>query len=289
MQFNHILVTPFDQAILSKLKGYRVVVKIEDDEQLHPFLDHLANNEINLHAVWVNTNKKLSEINLSDLLGSMPIALYVSEVGDLTEVIRKLPLLHQLNIKIFLDGSQSNNYEMLQVLSSLNVFCGLFFNKQEVYWEEFNDLIYYFLYSTARHAPIEPIHYIAENYSPDKKIDFNSIYFNDTNKFLHIDADENIALKSQYLVENNFITKGFDKLHEISTMDEYQAELNRWQDFFINNAHCSVCEAWRICLGKFSYDMSEECSKTFIEILDGVEKTKRNSEMNRMKKNIWQY
>jgi len=286
MSANHIVVMPLDESLLKSVQGRKVVVKVTSEDELNRCQDVFRSVGVDLFAVWFVSDKPLSELNLSESLVNLPIALYVPKVGVFAEAMCRLPLLHKLNIKIFLSNREQENYVMLQALSSLNVYCGLYFDSPLMDAEEMTDLAHYYLYSTSPHAPIEPFYYLMEHYDPAGKTDFSGVYFDDIHRFVHMDKEGNLALSASDLEHGVYIGQGPGQINAIGENKAFSARANKWQALFLENSDCSTCEGWRVCLGKFSEQSGEKgCEQVFVEMLEGIEGTRR---MRKGGKQIWQ-
>ncbi len=286
MSANHIVVVPLDEFLLKSLQGRRVVVKVASEDELYGCEETLRSVGIELHAIWYISNKPLSEISLRESLGNLPIALYVPEVGNFAQTMCVLPMLHKLNIKVFLSNQKRENYAMLQALSSLNVYCGLYFASRSIDAEGASDLVHYYLYSTSPRAPIEPFFYLMEHYDHTRQTDFAGVYFDDIHRFVHMDKEGNLALSASDLENGVYAGRGVDQLNAICETKTFTDRASEWQTLFIENSECSTCEGWSVCLGKFrEQSAAKECGEVFLEMIEGIEGVRRQ----RMGvKQIWQ-
>lgn len=174
-------------------------------------------------------------------------------IRSIRDLIVYLPEIKKKNVKIFLDGSVKENYDAVQILSSLGVYSGIVIN-ENADWERLTDLMYYALCSKALHAPIEPFQYVYDRYQRNNLVDYGEVFTQEPE------------------VCDDVTAKGAKKISQ-KTQSE---EPNRaWQRFFYEGTPCAACAGWRICLGKYA-DMEDktECQNFTIELLNLIESIK---------------
>lgn len=283
----HILVCPFDEKLILKLIRQNLVITTNNIEKLQK-INNMVNQENKLYCIKLNQDMPLSSINITENFENIPIALYINELGPFKKFLTKLPIIKKCNLRIFMPSGDINNYLSLKLLSSLNVNCGLFFTNKETDWEYVNDLMYYTIYSKSPHAKIEPFNFVVSNYDPVETIDFNTVYFENPQKFLHIDANENIALSHNDLINGDFISKGVDSINTIIENKKYKNRLANWQYFFVKRSDCAYCPSWRICLGKFHSicESNDQCKIFFSEFMDAADYYYLDKD--KKKENLWQ-
>ncbi len=284
-----ILVFQYDQGLLSKIHEKPIIVKATDYSQLHQIMDEANRNHNHVHCLVFNHKGAFSNIPLQKEWKGIPIAIYATDFGNFKEVLSKIQLLRELNLRVFLSTDEKANFTNLHILASLGVDCGIYFGEKPVDWESMHDLLSYAIYSKVGHGSIEPFHYLVSAYHPHRFTEFNTIYFNNPERYLHIDEDENIALNAVDLKEKKFISKGLENIQKISDDETYYDKLFEWQTHFQDIAGCSVCPAWRVCLGKFSDQVKDNpgCTKFFEELMDGADffLARQNQSKN---KELWQ-
>jgi hypothetical protein len=269
---DQILVCPFDKKLLSKLNHRAVILRtdrFEDILEVHPCLPPSSR----LQAVVVETDLPLSRIPYDESWGDTPLVIQASELGLLREFLGKYDLVMRLNLNFFLPSSGGKTCLNLHLLSSLRIRSGIRFEPGAVDWEQVNDLMHYALYAKTNHAPIEPFHYVAEHYDPRRYLDFNSVYFDDPSKYLHVNSQEQIAFTGGELRQGRFFAEGLASLATLDDNEAYRQRLRAWQGHFLQPGECSCCEGWRICLGKFaeSAGPAAPCQKFFSELMDASE------------------
>lgn len=267
------LVFQYDQALMSKIHEKSVVVFADDCRLLHQIMDEANRMHNHVHCIVINHKGALSAAPFQNDWKGIPIAIYATEFGNFKEILGKLRLLRELNIRVFLSADNRENFANLHILASLGVDCGIYFGKKLVDWEAMNDLMTYSIYGKVGHASIEPFRYLVSAYHPHRSTEFNTVYFNNPERYIHVDAGENIALSSDDLKDGKYIASGFENLNKIMGDEAFYEKLFEWQSHFQSPEGCSVCPAWRVCLGKFSTQIKDNpgCSKFFEELMDGAD------------------
>jgi radical SAM protein with 4Fe4S-binding SPASM domain len=208
-------------------------------------------------------------------------------MGHFPNLIKQLPILRKLNIRIYFPADKTENYSSIRILSSLGISTGIVLQTQPIQWENLLDLATYALLGFALHAPIEPFHYMAKNHSPNQRTDYNQVYFENPSEYLYLNNEGWVALTCRDLLNENYILKNIAGIDKIKTMKKYIRYMESWKKFFLFNEKCSYCPAWRICLGKF-FEIAEEtqdCQNFFVELLEMVESCKSNEKKS---PEIWQ-
>jgi hypothetical protein len=270
---DHILVCPFDEKLIRRLSRKALVVRTTDFK-LIPHINRVVNEQNKLHCIWVvDERRTLTSVPVAEEWKNIPIHIYLSGIGSFRSMVGKLQLLRQLSIRVFLSPGKEKNLTDLMILASLGIDCGIFWDNkknEEIDWEALNDLMHYAIYSRAKHAPIEPFHYLVSKYNPQKPTDFSSVYFDNPRRYLHIDEGENIALTYRDLLRKNYIDKGISSVDTIEANQKYIEFQTRWQNFFLKTEPCAFCSGWRICLGKFSstYQKNPGCKDFFSDLMD---------------------
>jgi hypothetical protein len=270
---NQALVFKYDQALMSKIHEKPVVIFADDCRLLHQIMDEANRSRNHVHCIVINQKGALSTIPVQKEWQGIPIAIYAQEFGNFKEILGKLPLLRDLNLRVFLSTDNRENFTNLHILASLGVDCGIYFGEKPIDWEAMNDLMTYSIYGKVRHASIEPFRYIVSAYHPHRFTEYATVYFNNPERYLHIDADENIALSSEDLKNGKYVATGFENLNRIQNDETFYEKLFEWQNHFQAIEGCSICPAWRVCLGKFSTQLKDNpgCSKFFEELMDGAD------------------
>lgn len=268
-------ICPYNIKIISKLRNQKLIINTDSYEKIPDIINDTSKNNI-LICINIKTNQTLSSILIQEKFKPIPIALQVNEIGDFKNIIINHNLLRDSNLKIFLTSENDENLVNVQILSTLGIYTGIFFNnKEKTDWEKVNELMNIYIYSLLllAHAPIEPFTYLTENYHPEKYLFFNTPYFENPKKYLFIDDDFNIGLTQKDLKEKKFITSGYSKLHMITENLQYQQGINNWHHHFLENTNCSSCAAWRICQGCFNEvcDKNKACRQFFLELIDAVD------------------
>jgi hypothetical protein len=272
---NHILVCPFNEDSLKKMKGKALVIRT-DDFNLIPHIDRVVNDHNKLHCILVIDKKKfLSAVPFREDWKDIPLTFYLGGMGSFKTFLTQLPMLRQSSLRVFFSTDKNRNLQDLTIMSSLGVDCGVWFgdNNNSTDWDALNDLMYYSIYTRTAHGDIEPFYYAVSHYDPQNITDFSSVYFDNPLRYLHMDENENVALTRADLENGNFISRGMDSLDKIEETPGYIKLRNRWEEFFLQTKGCAYCPAWRICLGKFApyNEESSGCRPFFSDLMDAAD------------------
>lgn len=282
-----IIVCPYDTNLLAKLKRWKIVVRTDDGKAICRI--HREVSKANdLHAITFRTEKPLCVLSFKEEWVNLPLAVYAEEFGEYKDLLTQLERLKKANVRIFLSTQHAFNYTGLRILSSLNISCGLYFNGGIPDWERLNDLMHYAIYSRTRHAPVEPFNWLVSHYLPAGYTEYNTVYFDDPARYIHVNEKEQIALTGSDLSAGNFIGEGIETLENINADDLYADFFNRRYDTMQQLDECAYCPAFRICLAKFSHlrNKKKTCRPFFSDFMDAADFyfSKQNSWGNR----IWQ-
>jgi len=276
------LVIGFDEKLISRLNGENIIVTTNNFNALNR-IKNVVNESNKLNNITVFYDGVLTSIRFLEDWKNIPLTIYVSSLGSYRMLFHMMSALRDMSIKIFLPASNKQSYIDVQTLSSLGILAGIYFNNKNVSWDKFKDLEVYALYAKTNHAPIEPFQYVFANFKGQVRLDFGGLYYNDPNKYLHVNGDGKVALTMHDLINNNFALDSLNDVNQLKDNEEYIKLTTAWQQHFLNKTVCSFCPTWRICLGKFieTVDANKECESFFIELLEGVE----NIEKQQKKKN----
>ena len=272
---DRILVCPGDLDLLQNIKRNRVIVKTDSISQIGE-IEKISTKENEFVGLILSLKRAEIDLLLStEFCERIPINLFTSTIGDFKDYYSLIHRLKTTKVKLFLSSGIKQNYTTLKILSSLQVPCGILLeNDNEIDWERLTDLMVYSFYTRTNHASIEPFHNIDKRYKQEDYIDFGDVYFENPKKYLHLDHKGNVALSSKGLKEGMFIDWSFNSnLEELEKNERYEAEVNRWQRFFLERHPCSYCPGWKVCLGKFAEPtlQSGQCKIFFEELLEACQ------------------
>lgn len=280
---DHILVINHNENLISRLRSKALVVKTSD---LFAFRDiaHTVNEFNKLHSIQAVVKGKLSDLPVTEDWGGIPVSLFIREFGDIRSFIRKSGLWRNLSVRVFLSSAIPENFTYLQMMASLGVDCGIWFEDGNTDWQAAADLLHYAIYGKTPHASIEPFVYLVDNYKAGDQTDFSAVYFNDPIRYLHLDDNGNVALSSGDLARGEFACT-LDNLQEIRETTAYQDRMIAWQEVFLNSEICSSCPAWRVCLGKFAKTAADQpgCRDLFNDMMEAAEFVQSNAGERRVK------
>ena len=281
---------PFDEPLIHRLQGKSIVPSIKSIEDVSRVVDTVAQAGAHLHCLRILTKAPLSTLPFREEWKHVPIALYTSGLGRFSQFINRLPVLRQLNIRVYLSTDSDENYTNIRILSSLGIETAAAFNLKKIDWERLNDLMSYAFFAQAPHAPIDPFHYVSSRYDKNRRTDFGAVYFDDPRTYLHLDKEGRVALSSEDLEAGRFLFEHIEMIEQIEKHEKYQQGLNRWREVFLHGFGCASCPGWRICLGKFSRTplTGQGCREFFTEMMDQVEKHQEIIRQRTKEKIRWQ-
>jgi len=261
-----------DLSLVQTVHGRSLVVHCTDNDDIGLIVDSVREKNT-LHALWVHSPLTLSDIKIPESWMDIPIMLECSDMGNFLAVREKLAILRSPAFTVYFPASVAESYTSVNILSSLGVRCGITFSKGWIDWERLNDLLHYAVYSRAKHASIEPFDTIVRLYEPFKTVRFDTAYHNSPETYLHLSKDGKVAFTSEDAVAGNFCDHSFDEIETIEESQQYQNKINEWQNHFLEFDECSCCQAWRLCMGKFSGSSAANpgCKSFFAELMNASE------------------
>lgn len=274
-----VLDGPWNPEVL--LRGECIMVKVDCFEAID-YISHLVSSPTKIEGfIWEDRNASLESVNINPQWSKIPVILRIGRIGRFAEVSNKLSLIKHLGIKVLFYANSPVIYRDIQILASLGISTGLFFEEEMPMSDEIKDLVAYAFYSPIKHGTIEPFHtmellYCGENYVSPKDASYE-----DSSRYIHINEKLEMAKSARNLKEGHFIGKGQKVIYDIyHGLEQPERE---WQNFFIQSHPCSFCPAFRICSGYFSeVDCDESHKDLMMNILEGIEHAKRikNSKNN---------
>lgn len=259
--------------LVEHLQGRKIAFRLESIESIGETVALNQRYETHMHCLIVMSRVPVTDLDFPQENCVLPIALFAPELGRFRNLVSKLQILKQMNIRIYLPIDCEENFSSLRILSSLGIASAAVFPSGNNDWERVSDLMTYALMGRVSRAPIEPFNYLAERYSANLRNDFSAVYFNDPTRYIHVDQEGRIALSTQELADQQFISAQIKDLDSLSENEMYRDRQESWRRFFLQTEGCAYCEAWRICLGRFSAHRRENegCSDFFKEFLEAIE------------------
>jgi hypothetical protein len=266
------VVVPGEARLIAEFQKWPVVAEIDcagSDGRLLPPLP----SSVRIRAVVMRTETPLSAIEYSEAWGQTAVMVQSPSMGNLRGLMAKLDAVARLNVRLCLPASKPESYVSLQILSSLGVGCGLYFDGRPISWDGMSDLLHYAIYTKVPHAPIEPFDYVASHFQHGEKIDFSDVYYDNPLTCARVDAQGRVSLCAKDAAEGVFLGTGAGWLDDRLERPEYRRHEAAWQTHFLQRTPCASCIGWRICLGKFAdgEDGAAGCSAVFAEWLEASE------------------
>lgn len=285
---HHIIVCPADAALLNRLGGRAVVLRLTSLEDLDRAVGDARQAGALLHCAAVELRHPLGLLTLEERWKDIPIALAVPSVGRLRDVVGLMPLIRQMNIRIGLPADSAENLTGLRILASWGVACTATPGSGPIPWDRFSDLATYALFGLVPHGPIEPFDHLAKHYAANARTDFRGVWFEDPTRFVHMDASGRFAFSPAELAAGEFAGLTPDEVDRIDDSDFYRNRLESWRAVFLEKDGCASCPGWRICLGAFQNTARTEprCRDAFGGLLDEIERHQASARKGR--RELWQ-
>ncbi|HYA86981.1 MAG TPA: hypothetical protein VEI57_07965, partial [Nitrospirota bacterium] len=198
------LVCPYDTSLIRSFSRREIAVRVDSPLLVRDAADVVRALGNNLICVILDSTKPLDAAPLQNEWKGVPLALVTASVGKFREVVKKLPLLRELNIRVCLPASNENIRDV-RILSSAGVPSTIMINGPEVDWDALSDLMTYSLFGRIPHAPIGPFDYIVHHYDSAPHLCWGAAFFEDPQQFFHIDNKRNVALSREELLAEKFI------------------------------------------------------------------------------------
>lgn len=268
------LVIPFDSGILKKLNGQPFIVRT-DTINISEIKELIKKINKKAKSILIDyRDQSLNFVHIDENWKDIETTLLISEIGSVKKLIANADLLKMLDLKIFLPASKEKSFTDTRILASLGIHSGIFIDDiEKVLWEEFLDLSKYYFKSRVKLAPIEPFSFIKFHYKPNEELDYNNIYANNPEHFLHLNLNEEIALNYEDFNNHKFIARGIDEISKIEANPDFLEINQKKEKIFSQLSDCSVCPGWKICLGKFNNieNKKETCSRSFTQMINFLE------------------
>ncbi len=244
--------------------------------------------EQSLHCVIVREARNLDLLTFEGIEHALPIALFVPAVGSIRIAISRAKVYSAFNLRIFLPALPRENLVHARILASLGIEMAVVIPQEEkdLPWDEISDLMHYAVYSPSRKGSIEPFERFVTRGDTQGVTAFGSPWFDDPERFIHIDAQGRLAFSKRDLEEGHFLQTRPEELSNLHQNEEYQGNLKRWQASFLRNSKCSYCAAWSACQGAYIESCSHDprCEAFFSEMVEALDFRSQN----RGRTKIWQ-
>jgi hypothetical protein len=267
------IVCPYNPALLNRLKGQVIVMRVEGTESISKTVADVAQSGNQLRQMIVETNLPLDSIEYRDEWKDIPLTIRASSFGKFRNLVKKLDIMRRLSLCVYLPCTDHTNMVGLRILSSVGIRCGVTFEGDVVDWEDLADLMTYAVFERTPHAPIEPFMFIATNYKSNAYTDWGTVYCDHPSTFLHLDSEGHVALSHKELNKKQFIAMDYFAVTESSLLEAIEQRSQAWRQYFVDNRVCARCPAWRICLGKFDPGTQENtgCAAFLSEMMEAAE------------------
>lgn len=283
----HTLVCPFNEELITYFGRRQLVVNVQELDHLisaRQVVEHSGNH---LRCVRLFLPGLLAELPAHPDITGIPLALYVRGAGPFARLAHHLSWLRALDLRVFLALNEPEDYVAARILASLGVPTTVVPETAAMDWEALADLAAYALLGRGSRAPLEPFFSMSANFQPTALFQAGPLYFQDPARFLHLSAEGRVALSEADLAEGRFVADHCRELESVPHKPAYQERLRQWREPFLRFEGCSVCPAWRSCLGwwgRFAAD-HRQCREFVTELMDLLERRARSP---RREKQLWQ-
>jgi len=253
--------------------GYDIAVQIDRFPDVSPAAEEVRSAGGVLTRIILETDQPLSGVPIPEDWAGIPIALFVPGTGRYRDLSNKIQKLREFKIHVYLPAGNPESLVGSRILASLGVTCCLVFDEREPDWAALSDLMTYAVFGPSPRAPIEPFHHIADHYSPGACLDWGSLYFDDPKEYLHLDSGGRVALSRHALASGSFIAEHISSIKDPLENEGYVKGLNAWRRYFLEDHPCTLCEGWKICLGRFGFNGRHRagCSRFAADTLSDIE------------------
>lgn len=281
------LICPHDPSFIRSFSHREIAVRVDSSSFVREAADTVRTSDNRLICVILDSASPLDAAPLENDWKTVPIALMTPAVGKFRDIIKRLPSLRMLDVRVFLPAT-SENVRNARILSSVGVPCTLMIERMEVEWDALCDLMAYSLFGRIPHAPIGPFDYIAHHYRDASLPRWSAAFFEDPQQFFHIDNERNVALSRTEFLAQKFIGSLDDV--ENGGSAELEKRADAWKDVFTGTGICATCAGFKVCMGSFIPKNGEAkgCSAFFSEMLESLEELRSMRGNSLSERRVWQ-
>lgn len=283
------IVCPDNRGLLQTLRGHEVVVRVNDARRASAAASRVRESGNNLFCVIIRSRSPLDEMEFGEDQKGIPMALMVPSPGRFRNLAKRLNLLRELNLRVYLPCDSPENLSGLRALSSVGIETCAVFGKGRMDWESLTELMTYAVLEQAPHAPIEPFAFIASRYDPFSHLDWGSVYFDDPRRYLHVDRKGRVALSHAELTKRRFVAEGISEIAVPEDFAPVRERIQAWRQLFVDNHPCASCGGFKPCMGRFAAHVRRDkgCSAFFLEMME-VARQHKERQVPSEEFRIWQ-
>ena len=283
------IVCPNNRGLLKGLSGYSAAVRVKDVAHAAAAAASVQDSGNRLICVIVDSDLPVGRIDFCEEQKAIPLAVMAPSMGKFRYLAKRLDMLSDFDLRVYLPCGKSENITALRILSSVGISGCAVMEDGRTDWEAITDLMTYALLERMPHASIEPFEYIASNYDPVAYLRWGGICFDDPAQFLHLDSKGRVAMTDSELRKKKFIAQNIDEIKEPARFPAIKVRLQEWRGYFTRNHACASCTGWKICMGRFSAHISKNCGCTaFFRELIEVTRQYRAKNAKVEERRIWQ-
>lgn len=268
-----VLIIPVELYPQLNIANYRFALKVENVDQIQKALEIVKEqNQCMSILCELNDVDVVALLNM-DIKSSVNVYINCIFNGDMLSVIKALEPSEKRSrssfVTYFFPVDTPDLVTLLKVLSSCGYKSGLQFDcVKSINKEDFIELATYSYLSPVPHAHIEPFGFIQQEIGDKSRyVDINKYYFNSPETFVHIEADGEIYLKSEFELKKH-LCKTIEELSRIN-FDDISMEYKklRFYNHFDAEDRCSKCPNFKICSGVYQ-NRFEDCQETMSTIYE---------------------
>jgi len=151
----HTLIIQDNPELLNHLRKREIVVMKNNFHDLK-HISRKVNERNFFHYFVLHEDRLMHDIPYHEEWHNLPMLIYMQQMGDFKELTQKIPLIKKLKLRFLFPAAFQESYLTVQVLSSVGIDSGLYFDGDKVHWELLTDLMHYDIYGKANHAYIQP-------------------------------------------------------------------------------------------------------------------------------------
>jgi hypothetical protein len=252
---NYTFVCPSNRDLLDKINFTKIIIRINNIHELKSICNEFTYSNFNILV-------KVDHIKMIELKDFKTKNI---TIHSHTIEYEELDLSNQ--IRIFLSPDLEENYSQIRRLISYGIQSGIILSGEyNVLWLSMLELFKFYKENSKFRMIIEPFHSIL-SFKNRRFTNYNSLYYNDPDQFLHIDKYGNIAFTMDELSMGNIFANIKDPISFILKKIEQQKE--NYHSHFIQRHGCVSCLGWPICKGTFKgEEVNVDCKIFFSSLIE---------------------
>jgi len=267
-------VCPNERSLLETFQGQTFAVRIRSLDEARCAEANVRECGNTLFCAILESVIPLEAIEFSEDQKDIPLALFVTSIGKVRKFAKRLDLMRQSNMRVYVPANNQENLAGIRILSSLGIHTCAVIDGTGTNWEALIDLMTYAVLGRVPHASIQPFDFIASHYHPEAWTNWGRVYFDDVAEFLHLDAQGRVGLCHKDLMEGRFVAGSVGEIGDPSKFPAIKDRVQSWKRYFLENHPCASCPGWKICLGRLSAHPPDGCAEFAQEMIQVARQSK---------------